>query len=370
MKHLVMLRSGHAHVHMLSTLATQPLAGVQITLVASYPRQLHSDMAAGFVAGHYALEETAINLPPLLANSGVQWLRHSAVGLDADARTLTLDDGSKLSFDVLSVNTGAVQDRQKIEQLIPGARDHALFVRPIETFGALWPQVVELAHGQPLRAAVMGGGTAGVELACAVAYRLKGSSVTLVAGDVTVGLNDPQRVQRRIVQVLRQRRITVIQERAISLSATEVGLGNGTRLACDVPIVAFGTQSPDWLQSSGLALDAQGFIAVDTLQRSTSHPYVFAAGGVSARMNGDLALVTAHAVRAGVPLTNNLRAVLAGVEPRPYASQAKILNLLSCGEKYAIASWGDWSTEGRWVWWLKDRINRGFVRKYSLSVRN
>jgi NADH dehydrogenase FAD-containing subunit len=162
----------------------------------------------------------------------------------------------------------------------------------------------------------------------------------------------------------------VIQERAISLSATEVGLGNGTRLACDVPIVTFGTQSPDWLQSSGLALDTQGFIAVDAFQRSTNHPNVFAAGDVSARMNRDLAHGTTHAVHAGVPLANNLRAVLAGVAPRPYAPQTKTLNLLTCGEKYAIASLGDWSAEGRWVWWLKDRIDRGFIRKYSQPVRN
>ena len=120
MKHLVMLGAGHAHVHLLSTLAAQPLAGVQITLVAPFPRQLYSGMVPGFVAGHYTLDDCVIPLAPLLENSGVTWLARSAVGLDAQARTLTLDDGSTLSYDVLSVNSGPVQDRQKIEQLIPG----------------------------------------------------------------------------------------------------------------------------------------------------------------------------------------------------------------------------------------------------------
>ncbi|MDR3369054.1 FAD-dependent oxidoreductase [Rhodoferax sp.] len=368
MKHLVMLGAGHAHVHMLSTLASHPLAGVQITLVAPYPRQLYSGMAPGFVAGHYKLEDCAIHLAPLLAHSGVQWLQHSAVGLDADARMLTLDDGSTLSFDVLSVNTGAVQDRQKIEEMMPGARQHALFVRPIESFGALWPQVVDLAHDQPLRAAVIGGGTAGIELACAVGFRLKGSSVTLVAGDAPVAASFSQGVQRRITQALRQRHITVIQERATGVSATEVQLGNGTQLACDVPIVAVGAQSPGWLQDSGLALDSQGCIAVDAFQRSTSHPQIFATGDVSTRVDRDLARSGANAVQAGVPLANNLRAVLTGVAPRPFTPQVKTLNLLACGDKYAIASWGSWSAEGRWVWWLKDRIDRSFVRKYRQSA--
>jgi len=365
MKHLVMLGAGHAHVHMLSTLASQPLAGVQITLVAPFPRQLYSGMVPGFVAGHYALEDCVINLAPLLANSGVLWLQRSATGIDARTRSLTLDDGSTLVYDVLSVNTGAVQDRQKIEQMMPGARQHALFVRPIEAFGALWPQVVALAASKALRVAVMGGGAAGIELACAVAHRLAGASVTLVAGEAPVGANYPANVQARIQRALKKRHISVIQERATGISAQAVSLGNGSQLACDVPLMAIGAQSPGWLQGSGLALDEAGFIAVDECQSSTSHPEVFAAGDVSSRMDRPVARSGVYAVRAGVPLAASLRAVLAGVAPKPYSPQAKTLNLLACGEKYAIASWGGWSAEGRWVWWLKDRIDRGFIQKYS-----
>lgn len=365
MKHLVMLGAGHAHVHLLSTLAAQPLAGVQITLVAPFPRQLYSGMVPGFVAGHYTLDDCVIPLAPLLENSGVTWLARSAVGLDAQARTLTLDDGSTLSYDVLSVNSGPVQDRQKIEQLIPGARANALFVRPIEAFGALWPQVLELAQNRALRVAVVGGGAAGIELACALAYRLTGSSVTLLSGDATVGANYPPAVRARVIQALRERHITVIAERATGIAPGEVTLANGAQLACDVPLIALGAQAPAWLQGSGLALDDAGFIAVDACQRSTSHAQVFAAGDVSTRTDRELARSGVYAVRAGPPLAKNLRAVLAGVESSVYTPQDKTLNLLACGDKSAIASWGNWSAQGRWVWWLKDRIDRGFIKKYS-----
>jgi len=77
-------------------------AGVQITLVAPFPRQLYSGMVPGFVAGHYALEDCVINLAPLLANSAVQWLQRSATGIDAATRNLTL-----------AVNISARQFRQK-----------------------------------------------------------------------------------------------------------------------------------------------------------------------------------------------------------------------------------------------------------------
>ena len=365
MKHLVMLGAGHAHVHLLSTLAAQPLADVHVTLLAPFPRQLYSGMLPGFVAGHYTLQDCAIELAPLLANSGVEWLVRSAVALDADARMLTLDDGSTLNFDWLSVNSGPVFDRQRVEQMMPGAREHALFVRPIEAFGLLWPKVRVLAEKQALRVAVIGGGAAGFELACAVAYGLKGASVTLLCGDTPVAANYPAAVQARVVSVLRDRHITVLRERASAIAAGEITLANGTRLACDVPVIAIGAQAPAWLQGSGLALDEQGFIAVDEFQRSTSHAQVFAAGDVSTRTDRALARSGVYAVRAGPALTKILRAVVAGSEPVRYIPQEKTLNLLACGDKYAIASWGNWSAQGRWVWWLKDRIDRRFIRRYQ-----
>jgi len=367
MKHLVLLGAGHAHVHMLATLAEHPLPGVKVTLVAPYPRQLYSGMVPGFVAGHYTLEDCVITLAPLLQGGHAQWLQHHAIGLDAATRILTLNDGSTIGYDVLSVNTGPVQDRQRIEKSIPGATTHALFVRPIETFGALWPKVVALAQGRALRVAVLGAGAAGIELACAVVHRLPTASVTLVAGVATLAANYPRPVQQRIAKALKMRRITVLQERAVGVTADAVLLANGAQLACDVPMMATGAQAPPWLQGSGLALDDQGFIAVDACQRCTSHPEVFAAGDVCTRVDRTLARSGVYAVRAGIPLAKNLRAVLAGVDPVNYQPQDKTLNLLSCGDRYAIGAWGNWSFEGRWVWLLKDWIDRRFIHQYSRS---
>jgi NADH dehydrogenase FAD-containing subunit len=71
-------------------------------------------------------------------------------------------------------------------------------------------------------------------------------------------------------------------------------------------------------------------------------------------------------VRAGPPLALNLRRALAGGVLQPHRPQARALNLIACGEKTAIASWGPWSAEGRWVWRWKDRIDRAFVARYAL----
>jgi NADH dehydrogenase FAD-containing subunit len=65
MKHLVLLGGGHAHVHVLQQLARTPLAGVNVTLVSPYQRQIYSGMVPGWLAGHYTVDDCSIALSPL-----------------------------------------------------------------------------------------------------------------------------------------------------------------------------------------------------------------------------------------------------------------------------------------------------------------
>ena len=363
-KQLLLLGAGHAHVHVLSQMASAPWAGAQVTLIAPYDRQLYSGMVPGFVADHYTLEDCVIPLEPLVRRSGIRWLQRSVHGLDAQAQTVTLDDGSVLHYDWLSINTGPVQDRALIEQSMPGAREHGLFIRPIEAFGALWPQVVEWAQTKPLRIAVIGAGSAGIELAMAVRHRLPNTAITLLCGDTPLGAGYTERVQTRLKAALLKRKITLLQDSAVGVRAGEVVLASGATLACDVPLITTGAQAPPWLLASGLVLDLQGFVAVDAFQRSTSHAQVFAAGDVSTRMDRPMARSGVYAVRAGPALAMNLAAALAGQPLSEHQPPDKTLNLISCGDRYAIASWGRNSAEGRWVWRLKDWIDRRFLRRY------
>jgi NADH dehydrogenase FAD-containing subunit len=53
------------------------------------------------------------------------------------------------------------------------------------------------------------------------------------------------------------------------------------------------------------------------------------------------------------------------VPPVAHMPPKNTLNLLSCGDHHAIATWGNYNAQGRWVWWLKDWIDRGFIKRYS-----
>ncbi len=375
MKRLLLLGGGHAHVHVLQALAREPLPAAEVCLVSPYTRQMYSGMVPGLVAGHYRAEDCAIALPPLAQAAGVRSIQGAAVSLDAAQREVHLASGEVLSYDLLSIDTGAVMDRQRV----PGAHEHGLFVRPIEAFVQLLDSLWALAQQRVLDVVVMGGGAAGVELALALQFRLndlgtpkrqRGAECARVAlvtgGDVPLA-GYAFGVVRRAADVLARHRITVFRDTCVAIEAGHLVLGSGARLACDAPVLATGAEAPTWPAGSGLALDPRGFVLTGATLQSTSHADVFAVGDVATRSDAPHPKSGVYAVRAGPPLALNLRLHLAGGTLVPHPPQTRTLNLISCGQRSAIVSWGPLHAQGRWAWWWKDRIDRAFVARYGPS---
>lgn len=373
LQHLVLLGAGAAHLEVLHGLAQSRSAALNLTVVAPSPRPLHAAMVPGLVAGHCPHDACVIGLEPLLARCGARYHPTRAVSIDADNKTVLLASGETLTCDWLSVNTGSAMDRGPIEARMPGAREHALSLYPLEAFGRLWPQVAALGNSKAVHLAVVGEGTAALELAMAAAHALSdpscppGSRVTLVAGVQAPGAGFPPGMQRRVLKSLRRLNITVLPDACVDVGPGEVILARGARLVCDAPLLAVDGQAPGWLAPSGLALDEHGFVAVNAFQQSTSHPHVFAAGTVARRVDspqrpGGMRAGT-HTVGAGAALLANLRAALSARPLKPWLVPSRPVNLLACGGRHVVGAWGDLSFEGGWVWHLKDRIDRRMMAR-------
>ena len=343
---MLLLGAGHAHAWLLAALAKTPLYGARLTLVSPYPRQIYSAMLPGLIAGHYRQKEAEFDVAMLAERAFAEFIPGSVEALDAEQRVATLSDGSTLSFDIASLNAGS-----RVDDSVPGCRDHALAVKPFER---LVERLRKVSH-----VAVAGAGAAGAELAMALRHR--GGEVTLYSDRSNFPPHLARRVERRL------RKIGVDYRPGMRIDSLEAGpvvVAGTARQQFDLVLWATGPASLPWLRSSGLAVDEAGFARVDRALRSTSHPHIFAVGDCAALSEAKSGV---HAVRQGALLERNLRHIAAGTALEAYQPQPRALLLITCGARYAIAARGVWTAEGRWAWWWKNAIDRRWMRRLNAT---
>lgn len=356
MKRLLLLGGGHAHVHLLKSLAGAPLPDTEVTLVSPYDRQIYSGMLPGWVAGHYALEDCLIPLAPLAHTANIRFVQTAAIRIDPEVASVHCADGSELPYDWLSIDTGTAFDPATID----GAAEHALLVRPIEQFVARW-QTTRVRLGAGDRVVMVGGGAAGIELLLSMQHALPHCRFELISAANTL----PGSVGPRLARILKIRGITLHAATAAKrIFADRVQLADGREVPSACTVVAIGATAGFLIPAPGLARDERGFILTNDFLQSTSHPRIFAAGDCATMANHARPKSGVYAVRAGPALLANIRRAVADQALIPYTPQTRSLYLISTGGRHALASWGRWSWQGNWVWRWKDRIDRAFIAKY------
>ncbi len=378
-KHLVLIGGGHAQVQLLRRLGMRPEPGIKVTLICSDTHTPYSGMLPGYIAGHYLFDEIHIDLAKLCAWAGVTYINARVTGLDPDQRLVMFDDRPALAFDIASINTGSTPDLDSV----PGARAHALPVKPIAQLLGRWQSLLERlevanpeAAGtdakRPLRLACVGAGVGGCELLLSVQYYLKqrfGRSAIechLVGRAPHVVPHNPPATQRAMRAQLEKKGVALhLGQEVTAVEAGALVLGDDRRLDFDELLWVTGAVPAPWFFDCGLALDARGFLAIDDSLRSLSHPHIFAAGDCAAQVNHPREKAGVFAVRQGPILAENLLRAVKKQPLKRHRPQRRFLSLIATGEKYALASRGPFHAQGAWVWRWKDRIDRKFMQRFS-----
>ena len=364
-RRVVLAGGGHAHLAVLADWARAPLPGTARTLITSARHTAYSGMLPGWMVGIYRADELLIDLAPLAARGGAELVLADVAGLDAARQTVQLSTGDTVGFDLLSLATGGETD----VTTLAGLGERLLPVRPVHDFMASWTQFLERQSAASIpTVAIVGGGAGGVELALAARAALhsicRAAQVVLIAGRDGLLPDHAPRVRALASRALAKRGVAVYAAFAQG-HADGLALSTGAVLSADLVIAATGSVAPAWLAQSGLACTPRGYVSVGADLRSLSHPAIFAAGDIIQRSDRPLARSGVHAVKAGPVLAANLRAALADAPLRTYQPRDATLYLLSLGDGHAIASWGNFAGSGRWLWWLKDQIDRRFVSRYT-----
>ena len=357
MKNLLLAGAGHAHAALLAALAKAPLFGARITLVSPDAAPLYSGMLPGVVAGYYRADEARMDLARLAGRAGADFVPGTVAALDPATRTARLQDGRELRYDFASLNLGSLANLS-----IPGSAEHAIGVKPFEEFIRRFESFTQrLAGSTKARdVAVVGAGAAGVEIA--MAMRRRGAGVTLYSDRSAFSPG----LARRVAGALRASGVDFRQGTAVhAIEPGPVVLAGSSRQAFDLVVLAIAAAPLEWPRRSGLATDGRGFILVDASLRSVSHPEIFAAGDCATLRGAPHPKSGVYSVRHGAVLLANLRNLLKGGALETYRPQKRALLLIGSGARSAIAARGNWTAEGRWVWWWKDWIDRRWIKRLT-----
>ncbi|HVW01027.1 MAG TPA: selenide, water dikinase SelD, partial [Planctomycetaceae bacterium] len=368
-RELVLVGSGHTHLHVVRMWGMHAIADVQLTLIASFSRAAYSGMLPGTLAGLYQPDEMQIDLRRLCDRTGVRLIVAEARGLDPDRREILLADRPPVRFDVASIGIGSVPRQHAVWHEHP----QVLSIKPMATFLARFAATLDRgrqATTHPLRLAVVGAGAGGVEITLCLQGWLKarGLSAELALFDSNEQIlpgYGPGAVER-MRRILNARGVAVhTQTRIEDFNAGALRDTAGRTYPADLVIWAVGAAAPDVLEGFRLPKCERGFLAVrDTLQTTADLP-VFAVGDTATLIEHKLPKAGVYAVREGPILWANLRHWFAGQPLEAYRPQGKFLSLLATGDGRAVLDYHGWSAEGEWVWKLKNHIDRKFVRMYQ-----
>lgn len=385
-KTLLLAGAGHAHIGMLRRLSAARLKDADtieadIHLISEQPQTIYSGMLPGWMAGHYQLHDISIDIKSLCVRAGVRFIQQSLVQVNAASNKVVTTGDEQTDFDydydVLSLNTGADTDMRWLPDHNEYKSDSddnntgaahtdtdVIAIRPLSIFITQWQQILkEAQQSEKYQLAIIGAGAAAIELVMAAQVALRNINrnhqVTLVCGEnLLSGFNSGFR--QRVIKQLDRHDITIVRERASDYRDGKLSTTHKS-LSINAVIAATGVIGSAWTASTDLDIEGDGFVAVNDKQQSVSHPNVFAVGDVATRIDKYVAHSGVHSVHGGAVEADNLLAYLKDSVMKSYQPKSRTLYLLSCGDKYAIGSWGNVNLQGRWVWHLKKYIDKRFI---------
>lgn len=353
---LLLVGGGHAHVEVVRQFGTRELP-LDVHLISPESGSAYSGMLPGVVAGTYAESEIRVDLRALCRRSGVTFLEDSVLALDLANQQVDLQSKGRLRFDILSLNVGSLPDRS-----CPGSQTSGVPVKPVSGF-------LQALRSLPPECGivVVGGGAGGVELSLALRRRVPNARLNLVTASQHVLPGHSWLARTLCARALRRRSVQVHKGcRVDGVDSARVFFEPSGSLPYDALVWATGARPLPWLARSGLAVDQNGFVQVHPSLQSISHPLVFAAGDTCAIHGCPCPKAGVFAVRQGPILAENLFRVAQGGGPvTELPSNRRFLSLISYGDGVALASWGGLALESRLCWYLKDSIDRAWMRKYA-----
>lgn len=365
-KRLVFVGGGHAHIYSLKNADQLIQENAEVILIGPNRYHYYSGMGPGMLSRTYKPEQIRFDIQAMMESRGGKFIKGKVASIDAESRTLVLEGGEKIEYDLASFNTGSYVPKN----LIPGAEGEAFTVKPIESLERFRETILDkMKKGSP-KILIIGGGPAGVELAGNI-WRLVqdnyGKAEIIIANSTDQLLpNVASKAGRLAEKSLLRRGIRIFSSfLATSMNQGFVRSQSGDEIAFDFAILAIGILPSDIFLKSGLETSREGALLVNDYLQSIRYPEIFGGGDCIAIQGRSLDRVGVYAVRESPILFDNLLASLKGEPLKVFSPQKRYMLIFNMGDGTGIFVRGSFVWKGRLAFNLKNYIDTSFMSKFQ-----
>ncbi|MFG3342845.1 NAD(P)/FAD-dependent oxidoreductase [Glycomyces sp. NPDC048151] len=339
----------------------------RITLVNAEPDfverfRLHQ-VAAGQTLKHRPLAD-------IFAGTGVRIELGRVTAVDADGKTVVIDDGNRLDaleYDTLVYSLGSTV----ADHGVPGVGEHAFHIASRPAALRLRDRLDALCgNGTVLW---VGGNLTAIEGATEIAESHPGLKVVLATSGELGGWLGPK-ARRHLLRAFDRFGIEVHEHAPVDrVEAGGAHTAHGF-LASDATVWTAGFAVHPIAAASGLAVEANGQITVDRQMRSVSHPGVYAAGDAAFVIGENGRPLPMSCASAGFTSQQATAAIIGDLTGRTVKRKGLVYvgNHISLGRKDAILQvvGGDVKTKGAMCGRTAAGIKNGILTGATWGVAN
>ncbi|KPJ99195.1 MAG: pyridine nucleotide-disulfide oxidoreductase [Desulfobacterales bacterium SG8_35] len=365
-KHLVLVGGGHAHMVTLKNLHSFIARGHKVTVIGPSRYHYYSGMGPGMLSRIYSPDDIRFATEHVVSRQGGNFILDKVVRVNAPERSVDLESGNSINYDILSFNAGSYVPWD----MVTGDQSDIFSVKPIETLLAAQKRILELTEQKKIRIGIVGGGPSSLEIGGNIWRLAKDNgkfqpTIQIFAGSELMS-RFPAKIRKMAYRSLNKRNIEVVEhDYAREVTSGQVTLASGKSFPADIIFLAVGVKPSTIFKESGLPTGPDGGLLVNKFLQSVGHPEIFGGGDCIYFQDQPLDKVGVYAVRENPILYHNLMASLEGGELQAFDPGGAYLLIFNLGDGRGILGKNALMFDGRLAFMIKDYIDRKFMREFQ-----
>ena len=340
--------------------------GHRVTVIGPSAHHYYSGMGPGMLGRTYTPEDIRFATRHVVEKRGGTFLLGKAARIQADEKTVVLESGETVSFDVISFNAGSYVPRLNLSE--PAQDVYA--VKPIECLMEARDRLLELSAQKKISVGILGGGPSAAEIAGNL-WQLTSDAegqipdIRIFAGKRFMA-RFSEKVRQKVKNTLVSRGIRIVTDGYVeSIDNLRVVLDTGQAHDLDFIFLAMGVRPNPIFSNSNLPTGPDGGLLVNAFLQCDAYPDMFGGGDCIYFQQQPLDKVGVYAVRQNPVLYHNLMARLEGEALQAFDPGGDYLLIFNVGGGKGVLQ-KKWVTfGGRPAFFIKDYIDRKFMQKFQ-----